>query len=210
VSLVLGEPIIYLITKGEATDSNFSAARAGILDTVRLAVEEKISLIQIREKLLSARLLFDLAVDAAAITRGSETRLLVNDRADIALAAGADGVHLAANSIPTDVIRKTLPPEFIIGVSTHTLVAVEDAAKARADLAVFGPVFETPDKGEAQGLPELAKVCDKVRRFPVLGLGGIDLSNFESVLAAGASGIAAIRSLNDAASLRAMARKFRK
>jgi thiamine-phosphate pyrophosphorylase len=110
------KPIIYLITKGEATRSNFVAARREILDIVRLAVDKNVSLVQLREKRLSARALFELTVATAEITRGSATRLLVNDRADIAVAAGADGVHLTANSLPVEVIRRSFPRDLIVGV----------------------------------------------------------------------------------------------
>jgi len=210
VSLNLEKPAICLITKGEATVSNFGEKRREILDIIRVAVEEKVTLIQLREKKLTARLLFELTVDAAAITRGTATRLLVNDRADIALAAKADGVHLASNSLSTDVIRRHFPEDFIIGVSTHSLEAVELAAKMRADFAVFGPVFDTPGKGQPKGIAILAEVCDALRPFPVLGLGGLDESNVSSVLDVGAAGFAAIRSLNDAGSLRSICRKLKK
>lgn len=203
------KPILYLITSGAATDSNFTSSCDNILAIIRLAVEENISLIQIREKGLSARSLFELAVAATAITSGSNTRLLMNDRADIALAAGADGVHLTANSMRAKVIRKNFPSGFVIGVSTHSFVAA-DAVKQDADFVVFGPVFRTPGKGESKGLKELTRVCNNLRPFPVIGLGGIDATNCESVIEAGASGIAAIRSLNDPDSLRLIARKLRK
>ena len=204
------KPIIYLITEGRATDHNFEDAKRQILDIVRIGVEEKISFIQIREKQLSARRLFELTVAVVEITHGTDTGLLVNDRADIALAAGADGVHLAANSLPASAIRKNFPKEFIISVSTHTLEAAMNAAKEGADFAVFAPVFETPGKGEPQGLGTLSEVCEKLRPFPVIGLGGIYESNCESVIAVGASGIADIRSLNDPGSLRSIAHKLRK
>ncbi len=210
MSLRFEEPIIYLITEGRATDLNFEDTKRLILYTVRTAVAEKISLIQIREKQLSAKRLFELVVTAAEITRESATRLLVNDRADIALAAGADGVHLAANSLPVAVIRQNFPKDFIIGVSTHTLEATTKAEKEGAGLAVFAPVFDTPGKGNPQGLVVLSRVCEKLRPFPVVGLGGIDESDCESVIAAGASGIAAIRSLNDNESIRSIARKLRR
>ena len=209
MSLRFEPPIICLITNGVGEDFDFADARRDILDIVRIAVDENISLVQIREKRLSARRIFELTAAAAAITRESTTRLLVNDRADIALAAGADGVHLTANSLPVAVIRKDFPEEFIIGVSTHTLEATKNAAQDGADFTVFAPVFETPGKGMAQGLLALSEVCERVRPFPVIGLGGIDESNCDSVIASGASGIAAIRSLNDAESLRAIAGKLR-
>lgn len=209
MSLRLEKPAVYLITPGEATDSTFAPALSGILDIVRVAIEEKVSLIQLREKRLSAKLLFHLTLAVAALTRRSDTRLLVNDRADIALAARADGVHLAANSIGADVIRKNFPPGFIVGVSTHSLDAAVDASKQGADFVVFGPVFGTVGKGQPRGLDELRNMCDRLRPFPVVGLGGIDETNFESVLEVGASGIAAIRALNDPVSLRSIMRKLK-
>ncbi len=210
MSFHLDEPAIYLITSGEATPANFDQVSRDILNIVRSAVEERVSLIQVREKRLSARLLFELAVKAAEITRGSSTYLLVNDRADIAVAAKADGVHLTAASLSTKVIRGSFPPDLIISVSTHTAEAARSAANQGADFAVFAPVFETPGKGEPQGLEKLSTVCSDVRPFPVLGLGGIDETNYASVIEAGASGFAAIRFLNDPVKMSAVCRDLRK
>jgi thiamine-phosphate pyrophosphorylase len=202
VNFRVDKPIIYLITEGEATDSNFAVSKVEILEIVRVAVEEKVSLIQLREKRLSVRLLFELTVAAVEITSGSSTRLLVNDRADIAVAAKADGVHLAANSLPVRVIRQTFPGDFIIGVSTHTPEEAANAVQDGADFAVFGPIFETPGKGKPQGLDILRAVCDDLRPFPLIGIGGIGSSNYGAVLSAGAAGFAAIRYLNDPEKLR--------
>jgi thiamine-phosphate pyrophosphorylase len=85
--------------------------------------------------------LYELVLRAAKITRGSDTRLLVNDRADIARAAGADGVHLTSQSLPANVVRKMFGPEFVIGVSTHSFEEARAAQAAGADFVVFGPVF---------------------------------------------------------------------
>lgn len=208
MSFPTDKALIYLITKGEADDSNFSEKRREIIEIIRIAVEAEVSLVQLREKKLPSRLVSDLTVEAAAITRGSATRLLVNDRADIALAAKADGVHLTANSLPTDVIRKSFPNDFIIGVSTHTLEAAIKASSDGADFIVFGPIFETPNKGEPKGLVNLAEVCDVLHPFPILALGGIDKANVLSVLEAGAAGFAAIRALNDANSLHSILKRF--
>ncbi len=203
------KPIIYLLTKGESAPANFDETSREILDLIRIAVEEKISLVQIREKLLPARLLFDLTVKAADITRGSETRLLVNDRADIAFAAGADGVHLTANSLPVDVIRRSLPNDIVVGVSTHSFDAAAEARRTGADFAVFGPIFETPGKDGSRGIEKLAEICDKLKPFPILPLGGVDESNIASVMDAGAAGFAAIRMLNDPASLKTVCRRYK-
>ena len=104
--------------------------------------------------------LYELTERAVEITRGSDTRLLVNDRSDIARAAGADGVHLTSQSLPADVVRKIYGPEFLIGVSTHSLDEARAARAGGADFVVFGPVFETESKrefGAPQGLNRLAR-----------------------------------------------------
>ncbi len=196
------KPIIYVITKGEATDANLAETGRQIIDLVRAAVAENISLIQIREKNLSARSLFELTETAAAITRGSRTQLLVNDRADIALAARASGVHLTAESLPIAAVRDFAPPGFLVGISAHTPEEVFSAERLGADFALYGPVFETPGKGQPVGADSLAAVSSVVPNFCVIGVGGINASNWQSVLAAGAAGCASIRWLNGLDALR--------
>ncbi len=194
-------PLTYLITDGTATDANFHWRSRVILELVQAAIDAGISLIQLREKQLSARLLFELTAAAASVTKDSRTKVLINDRADIAAAAGADGVHLMSISLPASVIRKSFPG-LLIGVSTHSLAETRDGVRQRADFALYGPVFATPGKGNLVGLEELRRVCDAVKPFPVIGIGGIDASNFESVIDSGAQGFAAIRFLNDPQNLR--------
>jgi thiamine-phosphate pyrophosphorylase len=163
---------------------------------VEAAVAAAIPLVQIREKSLSARVLYELATRAVAITHATETRLLVNDRFDIARAAGADGVHLATRSLPAPVIREICGKDFLIGVSTHSLETALDARAEGADFIVFGPVFETPSKqsyGAPQGLEKLREVTTALKDFPVLAIGGINLDNAGDCFRAGASGIAAIQ-----------------
>lgn len=155
----------------------------------------KIPLLQIREKNLPARLLYKLVCRAAEITRGSSTRLLVNDRFDVALAAGADGVHLTAVSLPVKVVRAACGPDFVIGASTHSLDEAWRARDEGADFVVFGPVFQTESKrafGPPQGLKKLQLVASELQGFPVLAIGGVTVDNAEKCLAAGASGVAGI------------------
>ena len=190
------QPVIYLITSGATNDQTIPSSKefVDVLKVVTAAVAAKVSLIQLREKRLSARVLFDLTVQAAEITRKSETRLLVNDRADIARAAGAAGVHLSTRSLAADVIRRTFGPEFLIGVSTHTSAEAR-AARDHADFAVFGPVFRTESKknyGPPQGVEKLAEVARDVAPFPIVALGGIGLDQLSECRQAGASGIAGI------------------
>lgn len=204
----LQKPSIYLITNGDADSGNFTLKTREILETVRAAAESGISMIQIREKSLSARLLFDLTEAAFEITRETDTKLLVNGRADIALAAGADGVHLPADGLPADVVRRSFPSDFLIGVSTHSVKEALTAKTNGADFVTFGPVFESPGKSRPQGVEELTRVCELLDTFPVIALGGIDESNYRNVLEAGASGFAAIRFLNEESDLRRLAAKL--
>jgi thiamine-phosphate pyrophosphorylase len=188
-------PIIYPITNGATRTPE------DILPLIEAAVSAKVPLFQIREKLLSGRVLYELVTRAVEITRGSDTRLLVNDRSDIARATGADGVHLTGQSLPADVMRKIYGPEFLIGVSTHSREEARIARVRGADFVVFGPVFATESKrefGEPQGLEKLREIASELRGFPVVAIGGITLDNVAACFDAGASGVAAIRLLNDA------------
>lgn len=200
--LHLQEPITYLITSGETTRQTKSGDKgfSRLLNLVDAAVAAHVNLLQLREKNLSTRVLYDLTLRAAEITRGSDTRLLINDRADVARSAGAAGVHLTAGSIEASIIRRTFGDDFLIGVSTHSLEEAQAAREARADFAVFGPVFETASKlayGEPLGLEKLEQLAAALTQFPVLALGGVTLDNAAGCFRAGAAGVAAIRLMND-------------
>ena len=186
-----------LITDGTLTPSNFVNHRSVLLETVEFAVAAGIELIQVREKQLPGRLLFELVRDAGLVTAGSGTRLLVNERFEIALASGADGVHLTSTSIPVDRVRSSTPSGFLIGVSVHTYDEAAAAKKGEADYAMIGPIFATPGKGEPFGIDQLRDLSAAVDPFPLIAVGGIDDLNYQSVLDAGAAGFAAIRYLND-------------
>jgi len=195
-------PLLYLITPGIAEQSNYEAKKKEILEIIRAAVDARISLIQIREKKLAAKMLFELTSEAVSITAGCRTKILVNERADIAFAAKAEGVHLPSDSLSADVIRRAFPRRFLIGVSAHSIEEAKKSASDGADFVTFGPIFDTPDKGKPKGLKELERVCTSLGPFPVIALGGINAGNYQSVLQNGAQGFAAIRYLNDKENLR--------
>ena len=162
--------------------------RGDVLTCAARAIAAGVDYIQIREKDLSARELLDLTCRVRDLATGSATRVLVNDRLDIAMAAQIDGVHLPADGLPADRVR---PHVAVLGVSTHSLDEAIAAENSRADFIVFGPVFETPNK-TAVGLDALAQVASAVQ-IPVLAIGGVNSSNASLVLSAGAAGLAAIR-----------------
>jgi thiamine-phosphate pyrophosphorylase len=208
-------PIIYLITSGATRPDSNQASEdfQAVLALVRASVKARVSLIQLREKNLPARTLYELTALCAAITEGTSTRLLVNDRADIARAARADGVHLTAHSIEASIIRRTFGTDFLVGVSTHSLAEAQAARDASADFAVFGPIFDTPSKrayGPPIGLEPLREAAHTLSPFPIIALGGITQKNASDALRAGASGIAAIRLFADPDNLDATVRVVRR
>ena len=158
-------------------------------------------------------MLYELTRRAVAVVENSSTYLLVNDRFDIALAAGAHGVQLTTQSLPTRVVRDASPPEFIVGVSTHSLAEAEAAKSGGADFILFGPVFETKSKrafGDPQGVGRLAQIVASEPGLPVIAIGGITTDHVPQCSSTGAAGIAAIRLLANAGTLEATASEIRR
>lgn len=152
------------------------------------AIQAGVDFIQVREKDLDARALFDLVCRIRDAAVGTRTRILVNGRLDIALAAAADGVHLPGNGLPADRVR---PFVRTLSCSVHSIEEAVAAERNKVDFVIFGPVFETPGKSPV-GLQALKDVVASVR-IPVLAIGGVNKQNMASIVEAGAAGIAAIR-----------------
>lgn len=166
-------------------------------DLVRLsasAAAAGIDVIQVRERSRTDRELLALTRRLVAVSAGTAARVVVNDRTDIAIAAGAAGVHLRGDSVPADRVRAIVPASFIIGRSVHTVDEARAAARSGVDYLVMGTVYPTKSKGEGApvaGVSTLAAVCSAVA-VPVLAIGGITIDRVGEVASAGASGIAAI------------------
>jgi thiamine-phosphate pyrophosphorylase len=188
-------PRLYLITDRRATAGRaladvVAAALAAVPIEARGAVA-----VQLREKDLEARALLALAHDLREVTSAAGAALYVNDRVDVALAAGADGVHLSSRGLaPADVAR--VAPGLAIAVSTHARSEVEAAARAGARFAVFGPIWDTPSKrpyGPPVGLEALRDAATS--GLPLLALGGVNTERANESLRAGAAGVAVIRAV---------------
>jgi thiamine-phosphate pyrophosphorylase len=195
----LDRPILCYVTDGQ----EFSEAERHriLIERVSAAIDAGVDWIQIREKDIAGDALFALAREAVKIAgraaRG--TRILVNDRVDVALAAGAAGVHLGADAIPVQAVapwckKGDFPAGFSIGASCHSVEDVHSAEAAGADYLFYGPVFYTPSKktfGAPQGVGRLAEAC-RAAKIPVLPVGGIKEKDAPECLRAGGAGIAAI------------------
>jgi thiamine-phosphate pyrophosphorylase len=165
-----------------------------LVENIAGNLADGIEWIQIREKDLSARDLFDLTQQVRRLPNPHGSKILLNTRVDVALAAGAAGAHLPAGSPAPRIWRAIRPPGFLIGVSCHTLDEVRAAEDQGADYAVFGPVFAPRSKAtglKPRGIEGLARAVRAVR-IPVLALGGITATHAEDCVQAGAAGIAAI------------------
>lgn len=164
-----------------------------LIEFAEHAVAAGVDIIQIREPGLSACELLSLTEAIANLAHKSGTGVLINDRSDIAMSAGA-GVHLTTRSMSAGVVRRAFGPDLMIGVSTHSSEEAKVAESAGADFIVFGPVFETASKkqyGDPVGLEALSQVANDLS-IPVLALGGITLTNYSLALDAGAEGVAGI------------------
>ena len=153
--------------------------------------------IQLREKDLGGRELFDLAEKVKAICDVRHASFLINDRIDVALAVDADGVHLGNASIPVAAARELVGADKLIGVSTHSMTEAVEAEQGGADFILFGPIYFTPSKagyGRLQGLAPLKKVVEKIS-IPVYPIGGINAGNLVGVKETGVRGVALISAI---------------
>lgn len=205
--------LLYYITDRTAFPGNESERRHRLLEKIAEAARAGVDYIQLREKDLTTRELESLARDAVKViweiaqkdrAPSSVPALAINSRTDVALAAGADGVHLRSEDVSPEEVRKVFrgvgaparQPSLripLIAVSCHSPAEAAKAMASQATFAVFAPVFEKKDSPEARpaGLVRLREACQS--NIPVLALGGITLTNARSCLEAGAAGIAAIR-----------------
>jgi thiamine-phosphate pyrophosphorylase len=184
-------PKLYAIVDAEAL-----AGRA-LADLVESLLGAGVRLIQYRNKRASSRELFEAGRQLALRIRKADGIFIMNDRADVAMAAEADGVHLGQDDLPVELARDVLPPGKIIGISTHSLAQLEEADRSSADYIAFGPIFETKSKEKPDpvvGLEGLAE-ARKLTRKPLVAIGGITLEQARHAIDSGADSIALINAL---------------
>jgi thiamine-phosphate pyrophosphorylase len=192
---------LYYITDRRQFAGDVQEQEQRLLAKIAECAAAGVEYIQLREKDLETRELEVLALKAMAAIRGTRTQLLINSRIDVALACGAQGVHLPAKDLSASEVRSIFAragrSEPVIAVSTHSACEVANAESHGASFAVFGPVFEKRGSVNREGLEQLRRICHRVEaaqpQMPVWALGGITLENAWQCADAGAAGIAAIR-----------------
>ena len=167
-----------------------------LLYVVEEALRGGVRMIQLREKDLVSREWYHLAVEMRRLTRKYNALLIVNDRVDVALSVGADGIHVGKSSLPIPVIKKMISShkKMLIGYSSHSLSEVQEVAREGVDWVSFSPIYYTPSKeryGEPQGIDRLKEVIKAVD-IPVYALGGISIDNIDDVMATGCYGVSLI------------------
>lgn len=191
----LTRPLLCLVTSGELSAADGAAGLHRFTDGIHRAAEAGVDLIQIREPRVDDRTLVDCVRRAVDLAAGTTARVLVNARLDVAIAAGAAGVHLRGDSMSAADARSIAPDGFLIGRSVHsTAGAIEAERGGGCDYLIFGTVYPTrskPDAHRVAGIAGLRDVCASTR-LPVLAIGGVSIERIREVAAAGAAGIAAI------------------
>jgi thiamine-phosphate pyrophosphorylase len=188
---ILPLPLIMLVTDRTA------CGERRLEDVVEAAIDGGVNVVQLREKDLSAADLYTLAVRLRQMV-GTQALLFVNDRLDVALAAGAHGVQLGGSSLPVEAARQ-LAPDLLIGRSVHDVARAADAVRGGADLLLVGTMFASRSHpGQAPSGPSLVRKIGGLASVPLVGIGGITAANALQVIGAGASGVAAISSIASA------------
>lgn len=192
------------------TDETVAGGRSHA-EIARQAVLGGADVIQLRDKGRSCTGLVAIGREIAAITRNAGAAFIVNDRLDVAMACGADGVHLGQGDLQVSSARQLAPPGFVIGVSVGTAEEAVEAERDGADYVALSPTFFTASKDDAgpgHGLDRLREIRRAVS-LPVVAIGGINRQNVEDVIAAGADGIAVISAVVASPDITAAARELR-
>ena len=181
-----------------------------LAEVATAAIHGGADVIQLRDKHATTRSLFEEAKRLLPLTRAAAIPLIINDRADIAHAVGADGVHLGEDDLPVKDARRLLGEDRIIGTSTHSLEQAMRAEAEGADYIGFGPIFPTPTKPdyESIGVTLIKQVMRQVR-IPIVCIGGIDSANLPQVIQAGAERVAVVRAVCSAADPESAARTLK-
>lgn len=196
---------LYLIT-----DSRLFTDYDSLFNRIEEALKAGVQAVQLREKDLGTRELLDMAHKMRELTGRYSAKLFINDRADIAIAVDADGVHLGQQSMPALAVRRIANDNFFIGVSTHNINEAKKAEEDGADFITLGPIYETPSKlkyGKPIGVDIIKKVKAEVS-VPVFAIGGIKENKVKEIIDSGADGVALISGILGAKDIMSAAKNY--
>lgn len=181
-----------------------------LLYIVEEAVKGGVTIVQLREKNSSGKIFYEKALKLKELLHHYQVPLIINDRVDIALAIGADGVHVGQDDLPLHVVRKIVPKSMLVGVSVSTVEEAQIAEQNGANYIGVGSIFSTQTKSDAKLLPRgmLEKIVKSVS-IPAVAIGGINLSNVQSIIHTGISGIAIVSSIMESKNPKQTAQSFR-
>lgn len=186
---------VYLVT-----DTRLCGSPTGVVDTVRSAVAGGVTAVQLRDRMATTRQLVELATSLLEVLRGSGVPLIINDRADVALAVGADGLHVGQHDLDPVSARRLIGPTMHLGLSVSTpgeMLAASGLPRGTVDLLGVGPIRETPSKTDASpavGFEGLARIC-RDTALPCVAIGGLGLSDVDALQQAGVIGLAVISAI---------------
>ena len=192
------------------TDRKLLASYEALTAAVEESLKGGARAVQLREKDAVTRDLLDAAYSLREITRRYKARLFINGRVDIAMAVGADGVHLGISDIPVHAARKAAGNDMLIGASAHSVAEAKRAEQEGADFVTFGPVYETPSKlqyGKPVGVQAIERVKDEVS-IPVFAIGGVNRERVGEALKAGAYGVALISAILASENIKSSTEEF--
>jgi thiamine-phosphate pyrophosphorylase len=195
---------LYLVTDRRQTEGR------PLVPLLREALQAGLPAVQLRERDLGTRPLLALAEEVLRVVREAGAKLFINERADLAMALGADGVHLRSSSLPVREVRRVLGPTRLIGVSVHSTDEVVRVEGEGADFALLGPIYDTPSKrqyGRPIGLRPIEEAARR-SRLPVLAIGGITPARVGQVRGAGAFGVGVVASIQSAGCVASVTRIF--
>lgn len=182
---------LYLVT-----DRELSLGRS-LVEVIKAAVEGGVTIVQLREKDCTTRDFLQVAQEVAGFLKPLNIPLIINDRVDIALAVGADGLHIGQSDMPYEIARKLMGSEAIIGLSVENMQDALDAEALEVDYLGLSPIFSTPTKTDIHhelGLEGIREI-KQISRHKLVAIGGINLANTKEIIAAGADGIAVVSAI---------------
>ncbi|MGL4209513.1 MAG: thiamine phosphate synthase [Candidatus Adiutrix sp.] len=202
--MTIFDPSLYLVTDSENTDADF------LLKRLKLALPNGVTMVQLRDKSLTDGLMLSLALKVKSLCKAYALPLIINDRVDIALASGANGVHVGGDDLPIEVVRRLMGPKSIVGATVKTINEATLAEKAGANYLGVGAIYPTDTKNDVEVMPiEIVKSICKSVKIPVVAIGGLKADNLDILENSGIKGVCVVSAIMGAKNIIAATKTLR-